>query len=440
MSRYDGLGVLFHYLAAQRRQRLRQRAALQAHQQRQWQAMRRWLVRASPFYAAYAKVPFEQWPVMDKARWMRHFDTINTAGIALPQAFDLAERAERSRDFRPGIGGVAVGLSTGTSGARGIFLASGAERRQWAGTLLAKLLPGGLFAPARVALLLRAGSNLYETVSGLRLEFRFIDLVQPFGDVLRQLDAFAPTILVGPSQVLALVAAARQSGGTRLDPARVISVAEVLDPVDRRLVEATWPVRVEQIYQATEGFLGQTCPHGVVHLNEENLIVEREWVDRPGRRFVPIITDLYRRTQPVIRYRLNDVLVERAVPCPCGSDHIALDRIEGREDDIVWLDGRDEGKPVPLCADSLVRTVLNAAGDVEDYQIDQVAPARLRIALAPAPDAGDRQRVRDAVSALCHTLGARPPTLEFCAVPARSLLDKQRRVRRLSEPGTRGHA
>ncbi len=88
-------------------------------------------------------------------------------------------------------------------------------------------------------------------------------------------------------------------------------MAEVLDPLDRQRIEAAFAVRVEQIYQATEGFLGATCEHGVIHLNEEFLIVEREWVDEARTRFVPVITDLYRSSQPIIRYRLNDVLVPR---------------------------------------------------------------------------------------------------------------------------------
>jgi len=424
-------GVALAYFSACRRDRLRTREQIHAHQARRWRVLSRWLTAHAPFYAAYAGQPLEHWPVMDKAQWMQHFDTINTADIALKDAYRVAERAERSRDFQPTLRGISVGLSTGTSGARGVFLASASERRRWAGTMLAKLLPGGLMGRERIALLLRAGSNLYDTIQGARLTFRYFDLVQPLDQLVDELDAYAPTILVGPAQALALLARFRDQGRTQLAPNRVISAAEVLDPPDQACMERIWGVAVEQIYQATEGFLGRTCAHGVLHLNEDGLIIERAWIDRAQRRFVPIVTDLYRRTQPVIRYRLNDVLVQREASCPCGSAHMALDRIDGREDDIVWLSSQAANVSVPVFADALARALLTADPAIADYQIDQVAADTLRIAIEPTPDASRRQALRDAMHELCRRLSAAMPELAFVDMPPHSLTEKRRRVRGL---------
>lgn len=435
----DAIGVALHYLSARRLQRLRTREQIEAHQQRRWQAMRVRIANASPFYAACRTLPLAQWPLMDKREWMRHFDTINTAGILLPQACELAEHAERTRDFRPALGDVTVGLSTGTSGARGVFLASRGERQRWAATMLAKLLPGGVLARERVALLLRAGSNLYDTVQSTRLQFRYIDLLQPFDEVLQQLESYAPTILAGPAQALAQVAHA-QDGRMRIAPRRIISTAEVLDPLDRVRMENSWHVRIEQIYQATEGFLGQTCVHGTIHLNEDCIIVERDWIDRAQRRFVPIITDLYRFTQPVIRYRLNDVLVERASPCPCGSAHVALERIEGREDDIMWLRDAASARLMPVFADSLTRTVLNADPVIEDYQIEQRDANTLGIATEPAPDMARQQAIRHALETFFLTLQIAMPAIAFGDMPARELGSKRRRVRGLAALQGQTHA
>ena len=73
--------------------------------------------------------------------------------------------------------------------------------------------------------------------------------------------------------------------------------------------------------------------------------IEREYLDR--NRFVPIVTDFQRKAQPIIRYRLNDILVEKESPCGCGSPFLALEKIEGREDDIfVFLDGKGQKKTV----------------------------------------------------------------------------------------------
>ncbi len=43
-------------------------------------------MRKSRFYAPLAAQPFEQWPLMNKAEWMRHFDAINTVGVSLAEA------------------------------------------------------------------------------------------------------------------------------------------------------------------------------------------------------------------------------------------------------------------------------------------------------------------------------------------------------------------
>lgn len=323
-------------------------------------------------------------------------------------------------------------MSTGTSGARGVFLASRTERLRWAGTLLAKMLPDGIFAPARVALLLRAGSNLYDTLSGgARLRFRYFDLATPFDGVLAQLDAFKPTILVGPPSVLALVADAVRTGTIRLAPKRVIAAAEVLDPIDAERIAAIFGVPIEQIYQATEGFLGNTCSHGTIHLNEDCMIVERDWIDRATRRFAPIVTDLYRRTQPVIRYRLNDVLVERELPCPCGSPFIGIERIEGREDDIVWLDSARGTGITPIFPDVLSRTLLNAAPAANDYRIEQHGFDALRVAISPGLSEVQQHHVRQALADCVTRAGARVPQISFNDRIEHSTTQKCRRVRRL---------
>jgi putative adenylate-forming enzyme len=435
MSRLsDGLILVGHYLAARRRAGLRDHTSLQKHQQGRWQKLRAHVLAKSPFYAALHPANHQDCPVMDKQSWMDAFDRINTVGLSLSEAFAVAERAETTRDFSPMWRGVSIGLSTGTSGARGVFLASHAERLQWAGTLLAKMLPQGLLTQARIGLLLRAGSNLYDTLSGgLRLKFQYFDLTRPFNDVLAELDRYHPTILVGPPSVLALAADATLAGRIRLKPARVIAAAEVLDDIDAARIRAAFNVPIEQIYQATEGFLAHTCVHGTLHLNEDVLIVEKAWIDRETRRFAPIVTDLYRQTQPVIRYRLNDVLVERATPCPCGSCFTVIERIEGREDDIVWLRSRTSAEQVPAFADVLSRAVLNAGAAIQDYRIEQRMPDVLHVGVSPAPTIEDADRIRMALSAGIDRLGASVPTIIMDGMIERGDERKYRRVRRLCE-------
>ncbi|MFV0428031.1 MAG: F390 synthetase-related protein [Arachnia sp.] len=322
--------------ASQRwRRRFASRASLERFQRHSWRRQLRFLRAHSPRFS-HAPETLAAFPLMDKASMMADFDRLNTAGLRLGDVTATALRAEGARDVSATMGDIAVGLSSGTSGHRGVFVTSSAERDEWAGTVLAMTLPRGRrLWGHRIALFLRAGNPLYETVRSRAIDFRFYDTHGDIGRHARDLAAYQPTILVAPASVLDVLA--HHTPG--MCPEKVYSVAEVLPEADASRLAAAFRVpRIHQLYQCTEGLLGRTCEHGVLHLNEEIAIVETEWLDE--HRFVPIITDLRRRTQPIIRYRLNDVLVKRTAPCPCGSVLMALERIEGRQDDTLLIDGR----------------------------------------------------------------------------------------------------
>lgn len=108
-----------HLLAAyahSRHQHFPDRAALLHHQQRQLAHFRSRVLPHSPYFRHLGRLPFNDWPYMDKALMMRHFDQMNTAGLTLAEVLAMAQRAEKSRNFRPTLRGYSVGLSSGTSG------------------------------------------------------------------------------------------------------------------------------------------------------------------------------------------------------------------------------------------------------------------------------------------------------------------------------------
>ena len=125
------------YLAA----RFDSRQALLIWQDRQVQRFLRKILPRSPFYQQYfsgrAISDWQSWPTIDKAMMMANFDALNTVGVRKAEAFALAQRAEESRDFSAKVGQITVGLSSGTSGNRGLFIATDRERYQWAGAALA---------------------------------------------------------------------------------------------------------------------------------------------------------------------------------------------------------------------------------------------------------------------------------------------------------------
>ena len=180
------------------------RAALEAWQDRQVRRHVAWTTARSAFhrerFAPFGPGRWRDVPAVWKAEAMARFDDANTAAIRLADALAVAKRAERERDFAPLLpGGVAVGLSSGTSGHRGVFLASPEERDRWAGAILARVLPpGGLARRHRVAFFLRASSALYERVGSGRIAFDYHDLLDPFERHVARLNAAPPSVLVAP--------------------------------------------------------------------------------------------------------------------------------------------------------------------------------------------------------------------------------------------------
>ncbi len=356
-----------------RKLRFTRREDLEVWQARRLRRFQRNVLAKSPWFRRFQALDVDQWPTMDKALMMAHFDEMNTAGLKREALLACALQSEQSRDFTPNVGRFSVGLSSGTSGRRGLFVVSPQEQQIWAAAVLAKALPDGLLAGERVALFLRADNNLYHSVNNRWLSLTFYDLLAPFQPQLAQIQAQSPTLIVAPAQVLRALALAVLSGTLRLRVKKVISVAEVLEEQDRQLLRQAFG-EVGEIYQATEGFLAATCACGTLHLNEEFIYVEPQWLDE--KRFIPLITDFTRRTQPIVRYRLDDVLVASDIPCPCGSATRAIARIEGRQDDQLLLPGV-AAQAQTVFADACSRVLAMTLPLTADYRLVQTGAETL---------------------------------------------------------------
>lgn len=198
-----------------------------------------------------------------------------------------------------------------------------------------------------------------------------------------------------------------------IKPGKVISVAEVLEDSDRDYFKKVYKQAIiHQVYQCTEGFLGYTCEHGTLHLNEDVVYIEKSYID--DKRFVPIITDYTRTSQPIIRYRLNDVLVEKEEACPCGSHFIALSAIEGREDDVFIFKGTS-GEEVHVFPDLIRRCILHV-DNISQYQVIQERSSEIRILLDYGEDLNQistRENIIDEFHKIADQLNFEMPRIRF---------------------------
>ncbi len=337
---------------------LRTPADVERRQARLWRAMVP-VVARTPAVSDLAGRPLADFPVVRPEALRDGFDDWNTLNLtrAGAEAAALAGETGGSGEVRPG---VVAGFSSGSSGRPGLFVTSAAERAGWVGDILARLLPAdALLRPTRIVLCLRADNRLYGDVAGAGpFRFLFIGLDVPAGERFEQLRAFAPDVLIAPTQVLTDIAR-RTDGPWPLR--RLFYGAEPMGEAERSWIAVALGVRPDPIYQATEGFLGAACRLGALHLNEDVLIIEREPV--PGtNRFLPIVTDLRRTTQPMIRVRLPDLLEPLSSPCPCGSPLSAVHPVEGRLEDLWRWPG------AVICPREVETAVSAAVGLEHDWR------------------------------------------------------------------------
>jgi putative adenylate-forming enzyme len=329
------VGILASWLDTRLALRLDE-CELRRRRERLWRRMAPTLA-ATPALAEHAGRPLHLVPITDAADMRDDVSKWNSAGIGHEAATLAALDAEAGRPSALE-GGVAAGLSTGTTGRRGLFLATEAERAIQIGQSIARLLPGSaILKGARIALVLRADSALYGDVRQGRFEFLHLPLGLDALEMRRRLEEFAPTVLIAPPRELS--ALARSGGRLPASVQRVFWGSEPIAPMARASLSRAFGMRIDPIYQATEGFIGASCRFGSLHLNEDSMEIELEPV--PGTdAFRPIVTDLKRTTQPMVRVRLDDLVRPAKTPCACGSARHVIEPVLGRVQDIWRFGGR----------------------------------------------------------------------------------------------------
>lgn len=373
------LMIIWYWLKFKQLRKINTRRKLEVYQQKSWRTFVNTQLILSPFYSKYKKsLLLDDYPVITKNEFMTEFDQINTKGISLESAMDVALEAERSRNFKSEIRGITIGLSTGTSGKRGIFLVSERERAIWTALVMNRVIKPTFTKKQKVAFFLRANSNLYESVKSRLFEFKYFDIFKPIPELMEELNRYQPDILAAQPSLLIEISEAQENLTIQISPKKVISFAEVLHENDKEKIETTFKQKITEIYQCTEGFLGCTCEHGTMHLNEDFMFVEKAWID--ADHFYPIITDFTRTTQPVIRYKMNDVLKIKEDVCACGSPLLAIDKIIGRDDDILIFNS------IKVFPDILARKIALSCNHYQQYTIVQDSSNSLLIGIECASE------------------------------------------------------
>jgi phenylacetate-coenzyme A ligase PaaK-like adenylate-forming protein len=379
-------------------------------------------------------------PTLDKPTMLENFDELVTdrrltlSGVECH--LDETQRLQSTQGTEMLFGEYRAMASGGTSGRRGVFvygqddwievLAGGPMRAQKAYFNFGPRLPRRRYATifadhpqhmtGWIARDMDVGAHSY-----LRLDAR-----APVGDLVDSLNAFGPEGLSAYPSTAALLAERQLAGKLRIAPQMIFTAGEVRTPEMEERIVAAWSRRPFNNYGATEigGYGAVECDrHAGLHLFEDQVlleVVDDEYRPVPdgeaGTRL--LITNLYNRTQPLIRYELNDLVTVSPDPCPCGRPFPLLKSIDGRSDDVLEMPATDGGtaKVHPLT----LRSPLGGIAALSEYRIVYGA-GELRIEAVLNGGADDEQIRRDIEARLGTALkegGAQAPPIRVESVTA----------------------
>jgi phenylacetate-coenzyme A ligase PaaK-like adenylate-forming protein len=317
-------------------------------------------------------------PVMTKAQMMGAIDDVFTDRRLRRDAVESALAATATEPV-PILGGYIALASGGCSGQRGIFVLDRAAVAAFVASVSRQpgaadpmsgaqgdkpvmafvTSPSAVHATGMVAALMSAAD------SPVRSDM--VPATQPLAEVVERLNASQPAVLTGYASMLVRLAAEWSAGRLRIAPAAVSSTSETLLPEMRSVIRAAFDVPVLDGFGSTEGLVGKTCADDDVFVfNTDFCIVEL--VDTENRPVPPgapsakvLVTNLYNRVQPLIRYELTDTFIRQ----PDAAEHGYLRaRVRGRSDDVLRY-GAVDVHPIAI------RSVMVKTPEVIDYQVRQ---------------------------------------------------------------------
>src|SRR5215207_6673632 len=324
-----------------------------------------------------------------------------------------------------------VSATAGTTGRRGIFIWDFREWVQvvssynrafdWAGST------AGLTHQVKTAVVSSTNPSHQSARVGSSIHSRWVPTLRiDSGDdlvsIVAQLNAWQPEMLIGYASMLRLLAQEQLVGRLAIKPRFIFSASEVLTDSTRRLAQAAWGRPPFNVYGATEtsGIAAECGQHAGMHLFEDLVITE---VVDGDNRPVPagqyganvLVTVLFSRTLPLIRYEVSDSL-QLADPdhrCPCGRPYALITGIQGREQEALSFTGVDgQVRTVqPLVFHHVMDNVTVAGWQIKQHGND------LEVLIAQPRDVEPVGLAASIRSALVDQ-GVRPPKVEVRAVNA----------------------
>lgn len=375
------------------------RSQLEGFQEESLRRMREYAYAYSPFYQKFHQGLFEkplnELPVLTKAMLMEHYDEFVT-----DRAIHLDELRAHAMSDKAGarfLNRYWVTATSGSSGHPGFFLfnqaewlyvlASFARSQEWSGVRINLTHRQRMATVASISPWHMSSQVAASAKSWWRPSLR-MPASQPLSQTIEQLNDWQPEMLIAYASMTGTLAEEQLAKRLHIHPGVVYTSSEVLTKQTRQRVLEAWGDEPFNQYAATEtaSIAAEYRICRRMHFFEDLVIPE---VVDEGYRPVPpgeygakvLITTLFSRTQPLIRYELNDSMRVSAEGDACGLPFAALDSIQGRVEDVLHLPVTTGGK---VAVQPLVFNRVMDVVPVSGWQVVQHSDDGLEVLLTGA--------------------------------------------------------
>jgi putative adenylate-forming enzyme len=319
-------------------------------------------------------------PVVTKAMLMERFDEWVTDPRL--QRSEVEAHLERVRGDELYLGAYRCMPTGGTTGRKGIFVY---DRDEWRQCLTAFLRWSELTG-VRPRMGRRMRIATVGATSPLHMTARFamsidlgvyalrqLDARTPLCEVVAALNEHRPEQLVAYASMASLLALEQLEGRLRIAPRVVCTTSEVRTEEMTANIRDAWAVEPFDVYGTTESLYAGDCVHhqGMHVFEDLGLMEVVDEHDDPVPDGVAgaklLVTSFIKRTQPLLRYEISDMVARTTAPCPCGRPLARMVSLEGRSDDVLRMEGAD-GRTVAVHPLTL-RSPMAALPELRQYKI-----------------------------------------------------------------------
>ncbi len=325
-------------------------------------------------------------PIINKNIMMSNFDQLNTVGLTRDEVMSIALEKELNKDY---LGyykdEFVIGLSSGTSGNKGLYITPKSLTERLPFVFLARSGIPLRYLPFKILFMLRVFSQGFNDINSPLISLNYLSTMTPTNEIIRQINQRKINVLMAPPSLCRLLIPVAHL--IRKPLKMIVTYAEVLEKEEKVRLGEVFGARVIEIYQGSEGQFASACSLGNLHINEDLIFVELldEQYHKVSTPHIAaahmIVTNLVNRAQPLIRYEMNDLIVLDD-PCLCGSSFRTIEKILGRNDDILYFKKKD-GSIQHIFPDLFSRWIITSSENIREYKVIQHVDHSLTILLDP---------------------------------------------------------